>query len=139
MKVLNDLKGINKSSLGLWVAILIGLHLGFVKTEQTNKKLNASIEKTLLQNCNCESVLSSGKGTGISYDKARGLHLSNLEFTLRFCEVATPLEDEANRLNKVLKRNVEEYKTKGLVTFNFESKDHTKSITIEINNHSNNH
>jgi len=132
MKVLNELKGIKKSSLGMWVAIIIGLHLGFGKTEQSNKELNASIEKTLLQNCNCESVVSQVKGTGISYDKDYGLSLSKLEFTLRFCDFDNSMEEEANRLNKILKRNVEEYKTKGLVVFNFESVNKMQSIVMDI-------
>ena len=132
MKVRNEVKGIKKSSLGMWVAIIIGLQLGFGKTERSNQALNASIEKTLLQNCDCESVVSLGKGIGISYDKERGLSLSKLEFTLRFCDFDTSSEEEAIRLNNVLKRNVEDYKTKGLVTFNFESENQMESIDIEI-------
>lgn len=107
--------------------------MGFGKTERSNKELNASIEKILLQNCGCESVVSLGKGTGIAFDKDRGLSLSRLEFTLRFCDFDTSSEEEAMRLNHILKRNVEEYKTKGSVTFHFESENQTESIDIEIN------
>lgn len=133
MKVVDELKGIKKSSLLIEIALILGLHLGFGKTERSNKELNASIEKTLLQNCDCESVVSLGKGTGIAFDKERGLILSRLEFTLRFCDFDTSSEEEALRLHNVLKRNVEEYKTKGLVTFNFESGNQVESIDIEIN------
>ena len=118
----------------MWVAIIIGLHLGFGVTERSNKELYASIEKTLLQNCDCESVVSIGKTSAIQYRKNSGLATSDLEFTLKFCHLNTSLEEEAERLNNVLKRNVAEYNTKRLITFNFESEDQVKSIDIKINN-----
>ncbi len=45
MKTFKEYTGIKKSSLGIWVAVIIGLNLGFGKTERSNKELNASIEK----------------------------------------------------------------------------------------------
>ncbi|MGO3182463.1 MAG: hypothetical protein ACTIJ9_06485 [Aequorivita sp.] len=133
MKAKTKSKSTKKIILTLMLGAFIGISVSYGSMVESSEDLNTSIERLLLHNCDCENVKSKDRGIGIEYTKENGLKNSQLEFTLINPRFNTSTEQEANRLNNILRRNIDKYDTIDLVTFNFQSKDTTQSVDIKIN------
>ncbi|PRX43221.1 hypothetical protein SAMN05878281_2548 [Salegentibacter salegens] len=101
---------------------------------KSNKSLVNSIERSLQQNCNCESVIVEDRAIGIQFNKQDGFSNSKLDITLINPSYSSSAEKEANRLNRILKKDVENYNSIDFVTFYFKSDDSTETVKIKDGN-----
>ncbi|APS38273.1 hypothetical protein [Salegentibacter sp. T436] len=101
---------------------------------KSNGSLVNSIEKSLQQNCNCESVIVEDRAIGIQFNKLDVFSNSKLGITLINPSYSSSAEKEANRLNRILKKDVQNFKSVDFITFNFKSKGRTKTVKIKDGN-----
>ena len=133
MKKLGKQKNKKKFILKILLGFIIGISFGFGigKMIKSNSRLGGSIEKSLQQNCNCESVTLDGSAVGIQFNKVDGLSNSTFDFTLKNCEYSASAKKEANRLNTILKREIENYDSVDFISFHFKTKNKIESVKIK--------
>ncbi|QYA24968.1 hypothetical protein G3I01_05395 [Gramella sp. MT6] len=105
------------------IAGSIGLTFGFGVAQgiMANNKLVNAIETKLQKNCNCEIVSSDVSSVGIQFSVEDGFSNSTAGYTLENCTFSTSIETEAIRLNDMLKRDIENYDSLDLITFQFKN------------------
>ncbi|SRX52729.1 hypothetical protein [Aequorivita sp. CIP111184] len=122
-------KLIVKIILGFIIGISFGFGVGkFFKSE---KKLTSSIEKTIQQNCQCESITSNFGAVGIQFSKEDGFSNKKLSFTLINCDYYSSEKEEATRLNEILKQEVENYASVDFISFQFKSEEKNEIVKIK--------
>lgn len=135
MKKLGKQKNKNRFILKILLGFIIGISFAFGMGNmiKRNSNLRDSIEKTLQQNCNCESVTLDDSAVGIQFNKVDGVSNSTFHFTLKNSEYSTSSKVEANRLNTILKKEVENYETVDFISFHFKTKNKIESVKIKNN------
>lgn len=125
----------NKLNFGLKVLAggIIGLIFGFGVCGgfTANNKLVSTIETTLQQNCDCEIVKSDISAMGIQYSVDDGLSNSKASYILENCMFSTSIETEAIRLNDILKKDIENYHSLDLITFQFKNSNQIKTLKFK--------
>lgn len=136
MKLQNEKKRKKRLVLKIIFGLIIGISFGFGigKMVKSNKSLVSSIEKSLQQNCNCESVLLENGAIGIQFSKQDGFSNLKIDITLKNCTFYSSAEKEANRLNNMLERDVQNYNSVDFITFYFKSKEGTETVKIKDGN-----
>lgn len=136
MKIQNEKKRKKGLVLKIILGFIIGISFGFGigKMFKSNGSLVNSIEKSLQQNCNCESAIVEDRAIGIQFNKLDGFSNSKLGITLINPSYSSSAEKEANRLNRILKKDVENYNSIDFVTFYIKSDDTTKTVKIKDGN-----
>ena len=83
MKKLGKQKNKKRFILKILLGFIIGISFAFGMGNmiKRNSNLRDSIEKTLQQNCNCESVTLDDSAVGIQFNKVDGVSNSTFHFT----------------------------------------------------------
>ncbi|CAL2102989.1 conserved protein of unknown function [Tenacibaculum sp. 190130A14a] len=107
----------------------VGL-LDLYKKEYDKDQFTIQKIKTLLtKNCNCETVSINTYYKGIQFDSKGNFTTEKVEYTLNNCSYKS-LNQEAQKINTVLKNNIENYKRFDCIELNFVSAQDHKSISI---------
>lgn len=132
MKTQNTKNRKRKLIVKVVLAFIIGISFGFGvgKFLKSDTRLTSSIQKTLKQNCKCESVTMEERAVGVQFNKDDGFSNSKLNFTLKNCDYNSSAETEAQRLNTILKKEVENYESIDFISFYFKNEDKTEIIKI---------
>lgn len=121
--------------LGLKILIggIIGLIFGFGVCGgfTANNKLVSTIETTLQKNCKCEIVKSDISAVGIQFSMEEGFSNSKASYILENCTFSTSIENEATRLHTILNNDIKNYKSLDLITFQFKSSNHIKTVKFK--------
>ncbi|MDX1761683.1 MAG: hypothetical protein R3218_05970, partial [Christiangramia sp.] len=85
----------------------------------------------LQQNCNCEIISSDVSSVGIQFSVEYGFSNSMAGYVLENCTFSTSIETEAMRLNDMLKRDIENYDSLDLITFQFKNSTQHKTVKFK--------
>ncbi|MDR5591453.1 hypothetical protein [Christiangramia sp. SM2212] len=115
------------------IAGSIGLTFGYGVAQgvMANNKLVNAIETKLQQNCNCEIVSSDVSAVGIQYSRENGFSNSEASFILENCTFPLSIETEAKRLDEILKKDIEDYDSLDLITFQFKNSTQHKTVKFK--------
>lgn len=115
------------------LGFIIGISLGFgiTKVIKSDKRLTTSIEKTIQEYCDCESVHKNISAVGIQLSKENGFSNQTASFTLINCKYENSTIKEAERINEHLKTNVEDYVSVDIVELTFQSNGEEESVKIK--------
>jgi len=105
------------------LGFIIGVSFGFGITQmiKSDKRLTFSIEKTIEENCNCESVAKNIFTVGIQFSKEDGITNKTASYTLKNCKYKGSAIEEASRINKGLKASVKNYESVNIIELRFKS------------------
>ena len=118
-----------KVILGFVVGISLGY--GITKLVKSDNRLTASIEKTIQQNCDCESVEKNISSRGIQFSKVDGISNQTASFILKNCKYEISAKEEAKRINEHLKASVDNYEAIDLIELSFNSEEHLELVKIK--------
>lgn len=118
-----------KVILGFIIGISFGFGVG--KIIKSDNRLISSIEETIKQNCDCESVEKDISSIGIHFSKEDGISNQTASFTLTNCEYKSTVMEEAQRINEHLNKAVENYDSIDLIELTFESRGETELVQIK--------
>lgn len=123
MKTKNKEIHIGKLILKVVLGFAIGISIGYGITKffKSSNRLTASIEKTIQQNYDCESVEKNVSTAGIQFSKEDGLTNLRTSFSLKNCKYKGSAIEEAKRINEYLKRSVENYESIAVLELTFKT------------------
>ena len=127
------LKKTAKLIFTILIAGSLGLAFGYGVAQgvSANNKLVNTIETKLQQNCNCEIVSPDVHAVGIQFSMEDGFSNSEASYILENCTFSTSVETEAIRLNNILKKDVENYESLDLVSFQFKSSGQIQTVKFK--------
>ena len=115
------------------LVFIVGISFGFGigKMIKSDKRLTTSIEKTIQENCDCESVEKVISSVGIQFSKKDGASNQTASFTLTNCNYESFAMEEAQRINEHLKASVENYASVDIVELTFDSNGEKEIVKIK--------
>ncbi len=133
MKTQNKKNRISKIVLKVILGFAVGITLGYgiTKLVKSDNRLTASIEKTIQQNCDCESVEKNISSRGIQFSKVDAISYQTASFILKNCKYEISAKEEAKRINQHLKASVNSYEAIDLIELSFNSEEHLELVKIK--------
>lgn len=98
---------------------------------KSDKRLTSSIENTIQQNCNCESVDKNISSLGIQFSKEDGIANVSGSYILKNCKYEGSAMEEAHRINENLKAAFENYESVDLIELSFQSNGKKELVKIK--------
>jgi len=133
MTIMKTAKKITKTILLLIVGLFVGVFIiGAVNGVKDALKADKSeaIRTTLLKHCDCESINSFIYAKGIQFSKTDGVSNEKAEYELLNCKYEN-LDQEVERINKLLKSEVEGYEDLDVLKLEYVGKEKHETITIK--------